>query len=143
MPVPSWNGLVCMCTAQHTFLSRTDTDEGHHLRELSCLYVLIMVCTLQYERPVDMRPQYFLGDAQPQPTEQQSSAQKAAAKSVSNDNAGASMGAVDGLKDVVISTRMTTIGASCKLPVVYKCARQILRLCQSLHCRLLSPVRES
>ena len=75
-------------------------------------------CAVQYERHVDMRPQYFLGHAQPQP--EQTTAQKAAAKSVTTDNGSGSVGAVDGLKDVVVSTRLTTTGDSCKLPMVYK-----------------------
>ncbi len=75
-------------------------------------------CAVQYERQIDMRPQYFLGHAQPQ--QEQSSAQKAAAKSVSNDDGSASVGAVNGLKDVIVSTRVTDNGDSCKLPVVYK-----------------------
>ncbi len=75
-------------------------------------------CAVQYERHVDMRPQYFLGHAQPQ--QEQSSAQKAAAKSVSNDDGSASVGAVNGLKDVIVSTRVTDNDESCKLPVVYK-----------------------
>ena len=58
-------------------------------------------CAVQYERHVDMRPQYFLGHAQPQP--EQTTAQKAAAKSVTTDNGSGSVGAVDGLKDVVVS----------------------------------------
>ncbi len=76
------------------------------------------LCLVQYERHVDMRPQYFLGHAQPQ--QEQTTAQKAAAKSVTTDTDSASVGAVDGLKDIVVSTRVTTTGDSCKLPMVYK-----------------------
>ena len=75
-------------------------------------------CAVQYERQIDMRPQYFLGHAQPQ--QEQTTAQKAAAKSVTNDNGSGSVGAVDGLKDVMVSTRVTTTGDVCKLPMVYK-----------------------
>ena len=64
-----------------------------------------------------MRPQYFLGHVQ---QAQQAAAPKAAAKSINNDNAGGAVGAVDGLKDVVVSTRVTKSGGVCKLPVVYK-----------------------
>lgn len=75
-------------------------------------------CAVQYERPVDMRPQYFLGGAKQ--AQQQAASPKAAAQSVTNDASGGSVGAVNGLKDVTVSTRVTSDGAACKLPVVYK-----------------------
>ena len=90
----------------------------HLGRAVHSSHLMVLSCAVQYERQIDMRPQYFLGHAQPQ--QEQSSAQKAAAKSVSNDDGSASVGAVNGLKDIIVSTRVTDNGDSCKLPVVYK-----------------------
>jgi hypothetical protein len=44
------------------------------------------------------------------------------AKTVTDDNTGNEVGAVSGLKDVTVSTRVTTSGKPCKLPLVYRCA---------------------
>ena len=70
---------------------------------------------VQYEVALDTRPQFLTNGQQPVMTP------KAEAKTVSDDNTGSTVGAVNGLQDVQVATRVTTDGAACKLPLVYKC----------------------
>jgi hypothetical protein len=75
---------------------------------------------VQYEVALDTRPQFLTNGLLPVLTP------AAQAKTVSDDNTGSTVGAVNGLQDVQVATRVTTQGADCKLPLVYKCVCQIL-----------------
>lgn len=72
---------------------------------------------VQYEVQIDGRPQFMLAGQQPIMTP------AAVTKTVNDGGASASstVGAVNGLQDVLVTARKTTSGATCKLPVVYKC----------------------
>ena len=71
-----------------------------------------------------MRPQTLLSRSGVQLVPANTS--KGQATSVNNDNTGTTVGAVNGLQDVTVSSRVTSSGATCKLPIVYKCAEPSL-----------------
>lgn len=71
---------------------------------------------VQYEVALDTRPQFMLSGQTPVLTP------AAVAKTVSDDNAGSIVGAINGLQDVKVASRVTTQGDACQLPLVYKCA---------------------
>lgn len=86
---------------------------------------------MQYEVALDTRPQFLTNGLLPVLTP------AAQAKTVSDDNTGSTVGAVNGLQDVQVATRVTTQGADCKLPLVYKC------VCQILNSRVFSSLEKS
>ncbi|CAL8460636.1 g166 [Coccomyxa elongata] len=67
-----------------------------------------------YEVALDTRPQFMLSGQTPVLTP------AAVAKTVSDDNAGSIVGAINGLQDVKVASRVTTQGDACQLPLVYK-----------------------
>ncbi len=79
---------------------------------------------VQYEVALDTRPQFLTNGLEPVMTP------AAQAKTVNNDNTGSTVGAVNGLQDVLVYTRVTTQGTPCKLPLVYKCVPRPKRCCR-------------
>lgn len=78
--------------------------------------MLSVVAPVQYEVALDTRPQFMLSGQTPVLTP------AAVAKTVTDENAGSIVGAVNGLQDVKVASRVTTKGDACHLPLVYKCA---------------------
>ncbi len=80
----------------------------------------------QLEIPIDTRPRTMFGGgahggAQPQTRGQAANSSAAAAPAASGAGTGTEqLGAINGWMDVSVSTRVTSAGETCRLPVVYR-----------------------